>query len=203
MRDHRRGLANALDSMPPMNDELRSALRDADWEILLPSLVGYAARRLRRAGWGAGRDEEPSRLSVEQLVQTAVEHCLDGTRTWDSSAVDLGGFLRGVIRSLTSSERKKHVRAPRVVSDGGLEQEPSPAGNPESEAIEEEARSALLSSFAEAARGDPDLEALYATVLDGATKREDIAAALGWDPARVSAARIKLQRRLEKRWDVS
>ena len=179
-----------------MSDDLQSALRDADWETLLPSLVAFAARRLRRAGWGAGRDEEPSRLSVEQLVNTAVEHCLDGTRAWDPAAVDLAGFLRGVIRSLTSSERKKHVRAPRVVSSEALEHDPSPAGNPEREAIEEEGRAALLSTFAEAARGDPDLEALYLAVIDGATKREDIAASLGWDPARVSAARIKLQRRL-------
>ena len=189
--------------MPEMNDDLRSALRDADWESLLPPLIAYAARRLRRAGWGAGRDEEPARLSVEQLVQTAVEHCLDGTRTWDKGTVDLAGFLRGVIRSLTSSERKKHVRAPREVSDTALEHDPSPAGTPESEALEEEGRVALLAALERAARGDPDLEALYLTVLDGVTKREDIAGALGWDPGRVSAARIKLQRRLTSQRNAS
>lgn len=176
--------------------DLRSALREADWEALLPSLLAYAARRLRRAGWASGRDEEPSRMSVEQLVNTAVEHCLDGTRTWDASNVDLAGFLRGVIRSLTSSERKKHVRAPRVMSDDSLAYEPSPRGDPERDAIEEERRAALLARFEGATADDPDLRALYLTILDGVTKRDDLAAALGWTPERVSAARIKLQRRL-------
>ena len=44
--------------------ELRAALREADWEALLPRLVAYAERRLRRVGWILGEDEEPSAVSV-------------------------------------------------------------------------------------------------------------------------------------------
>jgi hypothetical protein len=176
--------------------DLRSALRDADWEELLPSLLVYAARRLRRAGWAAGRDEEASKMSVEQLVQTAVQHCLDGTRRWDSSAVDLPGLLRGVIRSLTSSERKKFVRTKTLTSSETIECRADTVDSPEDDVIEEESRAEFLRVVEACTSGDPDLEALYLAIVDGNTKREDIAAALAWDADRVTAARMKLQRRL-------
>ena len=99
---------------PKPTVDLRMALREANWEAILPGLVAYAATRLRRVGWAAGRDVQPGRLSVEDLVNRAVETCLDGTRHWDPSAVDLPGFLRGVIRSLTSSEKKKTVQRERL-----------------------------------------------------------------------------------------
>lgn len=184
-----------------MNDQrsdLKSALRDADWEALLPNLLAYAANRLRRVGWLSGRDQEPSKLSVEQLVQTAVEHCLDGSRTWDPKAVDLGGFLRGVIRSLTSSEKKKAVRS-KTDAKPELDRYFAPVDSPEDEAMEEENRQELLVLIEGCTTDDQDLRDLYLAILDGNTKREDIAAALGWSADRVTAARIKLQRRLLKR----
>src|SRR5579863_3118021 len=92
------------------------AIEGADWPPLRKDLLAYAAARLRRAGWLQGRDEEPSVMSADQLVQSAVEQCLDGRRRWDPSRVDLGGFLRGVIRSLTSAARKHHVRGQFVTS---------------------------------------------------------------------------------------
>lgn len=180
-----------------MDDSLREALRKADWEALLPGLLAYAAARLRRVGWAAGRDTEASRLSVEQVVNSAVEACLDGTRTWDPAAVDLPGFLRGVIRSLTSSAKKSAVRSKTHAQadfDGILPL----AVSPEDDAVEEEGRIAILASLESAVADDADLRALTAAILDGATKREDIAAALGWSADRVTAARIKLQRRLIK-----
>jgi len=175
--------------------DLRKALREADWEKMLPNLLAYAARRLRRMGWVNGRDEEPGPMSVEQLVNTAIEHCLDGTRTWDSTSVDLAGFLRGIIRSLASSERKKHVRAKTFAKDD-LEPYVAPADSIEDEAVAEEGRREILGAVEECVNDDADLSALYLAILDGHMKREDIAEALGWDVDRVTAARIKLQRRL-------
>jgi hypothetical protein len=174
---------------------LREALEQADWEALLPGLLAYAAQRLRRVGWGAGRDIEPSKMSVVELVNTAVESCLSGVRVWNREAVDLPGFLRGVIRSLTSSEKKKAVRSKTDVRpdfDRLMPLEESP----EDEVIEEENRAALLASIAECTKDDPDLVALYRVILEGSIKREEIAGALGWSVDRVTAARIKLQRRL-------
>ncbi len=215
--------AGALAITPrPMSAEdkdsarLRAALREADWEKLLPGLIAYAAGRLRRVGWAAGRDVEPSKLSVEQLVNSAVLGCLDGSRRWDPEAVDLAGFLRGVIRSLASSEKKKAVRAKTdargdlslgsLGSSGSLNGDASvDAGaqliriqdSAESELVREEGRRAILRSIEACIDGDDDLRALYHIVIEeGATKRDEIARLLGWSPSRVTAARIKLQRRL-------
>ena len=184
--------------METVKDPLREALREADWEALLPGLVAYAARRLRRVGWAMGRDSEPSKMGVEQLVNSAVEACLDGSRTWDPAAVDLPGFLRGVIRSLTSSEKKKSVRA-RTDAREDFEPVAGAAPSAEERAVEEEERALLLRTIEAAAEDDPDLRALCGAILDGAVKRVELAAALGWSVDRVTAARIKLQRRLVRR----
>jgi hypothetical protein len=149
-------------------------------------------------GWASGRDSEPSKLSVEQLVQTAVELCLDGTRHWDSTAVDLPGFLRGIIRSLTSSEKKKDVRA-KTDAKPELDQYFEATDSPEIEAVEDEERRELLKTLEACTDDDADLKKLYLVILEGHTKRDDIAAALGWTADRVTAARIKLQRRLVRR----
>lgn len=189
-----------------MTDHLRQALRDADWEALLPGLLGYAANRLRRVGWAAGRDEEPSRLSVEQLVNMAVEACLDGSRSWNPDAVDFPGFLRGVIRSLTSSEKKSAVRS-KTHARSDFERIVPLASSPEDETIEEEGRRNILGTIERAIGDDAELRALYEAIIDGAIKREELAASLGWSVERVSAARIKLQRRLVRttagRWGAS
>lgn len=181
-----------------MNDPLRQALRDAHWEALLPGLLGYAANRLRRVGWASGRDTEPSRLSVEQLVNSAVEACLDGSRVWNPDAVDLAGFLRGVIRSLTSAAKKSAVRS-KTHAQADFEGLVPLGASPEDDAVEEEGRVEILASLEVAVAGDPDLKALCGAILDGATKREELADALGWRAERVTAARIKLQRRLVQR----
>ena len=182
------------------DEPLRVALREADWEVLLPRLVAYASACLRRAGWASGRDFEPSKMSVEHVVNQAIEHCLDGSRTWDPSNVDFPGFLRGVIRSLVSAERKQYVkRRTFAASDDRIAEAMDLADSPEDDAVTEEARIGLLADVAACARGDADLEALCAAILDGHVKREELVEALGWTPERVSVARKKLQRRLVRR----
>ena len=54
----------------------------------------------------------------------------------------------------------------------------------------------MRAAFEECVKGDEKLELLYLAVLDGNVKREEVAAALGWTVDEVTAARIKLQRRL-------
>jgi hypothetical protein len=177
--------------------DLREALRKADWDKLLPVLRAYAFHRLRRAGWAAGRDIEPSRMSVDQIVHTAIEHALT-VREWNPEAVDLTGFLRGIIRSLTSSERKKEVRA-KTFPKADLEEYLLVAESHESELVDEEGYRELCAEVEACTADDPDLQALYLAVIDGNVKRETIAEVLGWSVDRVTAARIKLQRRLVKK----
>jgi hypothetical protein len=177
--------------------DLRAALREADWEGLLPRLVSYAERRLRRLGWTVGWDEEPSAVSVEQVINDAIERCLEGSRTWNVDAPpELGAFLCGVIKSITSTERKKEVRSKLDLIEDGAASARDPALTVDELLQQEEGRAAICASIELCVEGDDKLELLYLAILDGTVKREEIATALGWTLNDVSAARIKLQRRL-------
>ena len=171
------------------------AMRSANWDELLPKLAAYAERRLRRVGWAEGRDQAPSKMAVMEAVDEAVARCLSGKRSWHTD-VDLETLLCGVIRSIISSAKKADTREPvdPVGDDVDL------IHNPDANEVAEAERSDILTAAAACAQGDPDLEELYLIVTseEGPTKREDIATALGWPVARVSAARVKLQRRLDK-----
>jgi hypothetical protein len=175
--------------------DLRTALREADWEALLPGLTAYAARRLRLVGWPEGRDEEPSAMSVQEVINIAIERCLDGSRSWDEGdPPELGAFLCGVIKSITSTERKKWVRTKTAPVEDAGHNDPDDAASATELLEEDEGRKILAAEVAACTEGDEELGLLYLAIQEGALKRDDIAAALGWTPARVSAARVKLQR---------
>lgn len=157
-------------------------LDSEELRTMMPSLLRYAAGRLRRA---------PSSTEPADLVNASVLSLLDARRRWNAAAVDLAGFLRGVIRSHSSSDRKAHAR--RKAAPPDLERE-NPT--PEDDLLGASRDRELCAIVEMAIGGDRDLALLWAAVWDGALKREDIAEELGWSPDRVTAARIKLQRRL-------
>jgi DNA-directed RNA polymerase specialized sigma24 family protein len=184
-----------VSAKPP---DLREAMRSANWEELMPQLWTYALHRLRRVGWAGGSFQESGKMSADDLVQTAIRSCLDGTRGWDPSAVDLRGLLCGIIRSLTSSERKKYVRAKTVTSTEATEIHSGSSDSAEDDIVAEENRREVEEAFAACTADDLDLDTLWKTILDGHTKREDIARELGWPLTRVDVARKKLQRRVAR-----
>jgi hypothetical protein len=179
--------------------DLDRAIRDATWESLLPRLAAYAETRLRRVGWAAGKDQQPSGASVKEVVNIAIERCLDGQRKTFTAADDLETFLRGVIRSVVSDTKKGAVRGKATpTEDAGLNtSSDEPLAD---EILAENGRSDILAAAAACAEGDPALETLYLTVLEGYVKRDDLAEVLGWSAAEVTAARNKLQRRLLAEW---
>ncbi len=137
-------------------------------------------------------------MSVQQVIDTAIERCLEGRRHWnEAEPPELVAFLCGVIKSIVSDERKivrrerseldneavERARDPRICDDGMLE---GATGEP----------SAVCEAIDACAKGDESLEFYCLAVKDGNTKRDSIAAALGWTPEAVSGARNKLQRRL-------
>lgn len=183
---------------------LLKALREADWEKLLPRLAAYAEQCLRRAGWASGRDSEPDRISVMDVVNTAIERSCDGRRKWnETNPPELVAFLCGVIRSLVSDERKMFKRERTLADveaiDAAVDSAALP-GSADDDEAENDGRSAICFAVESCTKGDEMLELFHLAVLDGKTKREDIAAALGWSVDQVSAARTKLQRRLIKRF---
>jgi hypothetical protein len=179
--------------------DLRAALREADWEALLPRLVDYTERRLRRLGWVVGQDKEASAVSVQGVINDAIDRCLAGSRTWNADdPPELGAFLCGVIKSITSIEKKKQKRGKADLLENLNATTPDPAPSAETNLAEadDEGRKAVRAAFEECVKGDDKLELLYLAILEGNLKREEIAAALGWTADEVTAARIKLQRRL-------
>ena len=140
-------------------------------------------------------------MSVEQAVNTAIERCLEGRRRWNEDAPpDLVAFLCGVIRSVVSDEKKMASRDKAVRDPAAVDAAVDPkTDDGETGGIDSD-RSAVCDAVEACAKGDEVLESFYLSVLDGNTKREDIAANLGWPPEAVTAARNKLQRRLLKRF---
>ncbi len=175
---------------------LEQAIREADWDSLLPRLATYAENRLRRVGWAAGRDHEPSAASVQDTVNLAIERCLDGSRKWtDDAPEDLERFLCGVIKSIVSSARKSADRDKATPTEDAGEEVQHHDPLPD-EILAEGDRSLLLEATAATVEGDEEQEQLYLAILDGYMKREELAEVLGWTVDAVTAKRIKLQRRL-------
>lgn len=149
------------------------AVRSADWSALMPNLVAFARRRLRRCGWGETRESVASVVTAEELVARAIEYALDGSRVWDPAAVDFAGFMRGTIRSLASSTRKQVVRQ-RTVPSGELAERRAapPECWPDVRVCAEEEERDVTSLLARAAAGSDRLFDLVDAVIDGATSRD-------------------------------
>lgn len=174
--------------------DLVDAIETADLEDLLPKLAVYAERRMSRVGWFTSAARESHRMDPRELVDLAIERCLSGKRHWKKSSkcLDLESFFRGVIKSLVSTAKKADSRSPVELSEEG--DVDNVAGGPFTP------QSEIAAAIEACASDDEELMAFYVTLLDGNTKREEIATALGWNVERVSRVRIKLQRRLETQY---
>jgi hypothetical protein len=176
--------------------DLGKALRDVDWDVLLPRLVAHAEWRLRRVGWAAGEDREPSAMTVQQVINTAVERCLQGRRHWTDSCPDLEVFLKGVIDSIIWTAKKAALRDKAEPEPDAGTETADDCPTAEEALAAEQGRAAICAAFEACVDDDPKLQDLYLAILDGHVKRDDISQALGWTAEEVSAARVKLKRRL-------
>lgn len=167
-----------------------------DWKTMLPRLAVYARIRLRRLGWAEGRDEEPSAMSAKKLVNMAIERFFDDRRAWNPDAVDFETFMRGVIRSIASSELKKVLRQQEAQAAEAAE--PEQQASPEALLGREEEDRELVALVDRCVADDEELQLLWLAIQDGVIKRDAIAETLGWTPARVTTARIRFNRRLAR-----
>lgn len=162
-------------------EERRVALARVNWR----SVIGFSKRYLRRGG-------------PEDLVQEAMLRFLDGSREWNPK-IALEVFLMGIIRSLASTRAKSQVRIPvQLVDDhdSPLFGSTPPEQGIDEILIREESERRFFEIASEAVVGDPELTDYFRHADAGS--RADVSKALGWDPSRVTAARIKLQRRMRR-----
>ena len=169
---------------------LAEALSSPAFEAALPKLVAYAARAVRRAGWGEGRDQIPSAVEAEDVLHDAIEACLDGTRTWPEDMA-LETYLCGVMWSQVSHLRRDAARWDATCLDDVAE----PAAPSSRRDRRHDARR-MIAAVEQTLMNDPETYALFTMIVDGEEKPTDYAAALGWTPERAKTVRVRMNRRL-------
>jgi hypothetical protein len=170
---------------------LHQALFSPEFGAVLGRLIAYAGRRLRRVGWPEGRDHLPGAAEATEVVDAAIDSCLSGARVWPEG-VPLEGFLRGVIRSVVSHWREQAEGLPVTALDEIAEGVAAPSSRRDAVL----AARRLLRAVERELADDADLSALLANMAGPATTRAERAVELGWTPARVTAAYVKMNRRL-------
>lgn len=168
---------------------IAEALRSPEFREALPRIYAYAARLVARAG-AARVDAIPGESEANAVLNRAVVTCLEGTRTW-KPGISFETFVCGVIWSQVSHGRREALSSPEVPMDDAAEQiAPSSRRGAQGRA------SRILARLDACLENEPEVAALCAVIDDGAEKRAQQVAALGWTPERVKAVRAQLKRRL-------
>lgn len=133
-------------------------------------------------------------VDYEDVLQESVTRFLEGKRnTFDPTRGELAAYIRGICKSVLSTWIKHSIRGYYIESPVTYEFE-----RPDLEFENNENAKVLFTSALLAANSDKSLVNFAEAILYGAYKRKDIAEDLGWSEKAVSAARIKLQRRMRR-----
>ena len=96
-----------------MEDRIAKLLEEADLEKIVPNLLCYADKVIRRYAWrgvytykGVNGQLLANGQDANDFVQEAFRRLLDGRRNWDPDKLDLIVFLKGTIKSLINAECK-------------------------------------------------------------------------------------------------
>jgi DNA-directed RNA polymerase specialized sigma24 family protein len=168
---------------------LSEALHSEAFVSILPALLAYASRRLRRIGWASGIDRAPSAAEAGDVVNGAVEACLEGAWVWPDD-MDLETFISGVMWSQLGHQKRKASRT----WTRSLEDAEELAAQRVLEELVEHRR--LLAAVGATLADDDEASAVLRAIDDGNTKRAQIAAELGWSVERLKAVRVRMNRRL-------
>jgi DNA-directed RNA polymerase specialized sigma24 family protein len=174
--------------MPPP-PKLVEALHSKEFEEMLPRLVAYAARRLRRYRWAEGDDHRPAAAEAEEVVSDAVEAALSGKRVWPDD-MSLETFLSGVMWSQLAhryANEKQARRGKRTVDR--VEERAAP-----NDVVY--ARRALLAAIEVELAKDTELYTLFEAMCAGAYTPGERATRLGWSPERERLVHRRMNRQL-------
>lgn len=170
------------------------AFAKVDWDDAVARLLPRARAILRKVGWAEGGGVRRGEMEAHELVNQAIDAFLSGQRAWvpgdgqDHVVRILAQTMRGLATHARSS-----ARATRGAPMEALDRKEGPrGGSPEERALAEREIARVVGLV----RGDEVLEPLVLAILEGHTKREDLATALGWPTNKVKDAREKLARRL-------
>jgi len=163
-----------------------------------PAAMSYALRLCATKPWFNG-GVETIRQTAEDLLHTAIETTLDGSRTWDPSKVTLTDHLCGTIKSLASNlatsaamqTRGAEIDSPSI--DRSVDATVSRPPAPDAHYLSKEACEEIEADAYEADGDDPVLAKVVETITDGQFGIEDICRATGLNSKEVYAAKKKLK----------
>lgn len=201
-----------LQHSPKYDSSIYEELRKADWDAVLPRVLKYAVSRAKMFKW-LGDEVEP-----EDLVQEAISRAYGiGTRgayrNWNKETCpDLGDFLIGIIRSMTSHKAEHEAGFPSesIFNEDGSPKDAkilrsynetvglSKLNNPEEENIEKENLQALQEELDRLVDEDEDLGMVILCIEDGISEPRNIAELTGINKDKVNNLLRKLRRKLDK-----
>jgi hypothetical protein len=181
-------------------------------EVFMERLLSFALRRKRARYWrGIWDGHLPGGKEVADIVQEAIEDVLLGKRGWDPEKhPDLLDFMRSVVNSkishlLKGAENRKGELAPAENSEDSVDHfDTLPHGNATTAVIqlqekEDEARnSELILTFYDFVADDKLLQGIVGCMIEGISKRSEIAAALQTNEQEITNANKRMERRCKE-----
>lgn len=175
-----------------MGSDVAKRLNEADWDSLVPRLLGHAIANI----YDPFR-LLPGGLSAEDIVHEAVAKVLNGERKWDPvRQPDLEAHLKSIIDSMLSSKglfgRKEWETVANVEDPAEWERFASRLPNLGGTCHDAEV---VLNALRESIRGDQELLDMLEAVLEGFDRPQEITELTGIPVKRV----YELQRKLDRR----
>lgn len=198
-----------------MKQTLDQALKTADLERLIPLLIDYADKRVRRYLWrgyllkgGSSRQSLAARKSADDFVMEAFDALTNGSRSYRDD-LDLETNLRRTIESMVSNWKKKSDRQPLIdhlldASGDDILVDPvdaaADAHTTEMSEVERKERSGhqkrLLGEFRASLEGDTELSGVYDALAAEFEKPAEIEELTGIPAKRVYELKRKLRMKL-------
>jgi DNA-directed RNA polymerase specialized sigma24 family protein len=191
---------------------IHKELEKAGWDAALPRALKYAVSRAKIFRW-FGDEIEPEELIQEAIARAYGIGIRENFRNWNTETCpDLGDFLIGIIRSMTSHKFEHEADFPKeslFKEDGSpkdekiLKSADETAGAlmpkaPEAELIDKENLQALKDQLDSISIDDEDLGLIIVCLEDGISKPKYIAEETGFDVNKVNNLLKKLRRKLDK-----
>lgn len=181
-------------------------------EPFLEQLLSFALRRKRANYWrGVWDGHLPGGKEVSDVVQEAVEDILLGKRAWDPDRnPDLLDFMRSVVNSKIShlqegADNRRGELAPVAAAEAGVDHFDTfphlkaPTADVQLQEKEDEARNSdLILRFYDFVADDELLQGIVGCMIEGVSKRSEIAAALKTKEQEITNADKRLERRCKE-----